>query len=278
MNINWLKLDINILNDSKIKLIRKYPDGNALIVLWIGLLCLAMKSDTGGYVYITQGIPYSAKDLSNEFDIEEKTVEMGLQLFKKFGMIDSTEAGYIEVINFNKHQNLDKIEMVREQNRKRQIEHRAKSRNVTSRVSNGEITQQIRLDLDKIRLDTDKTNKETPEKSAIDLYLETVPLQLFNAITDFVQHRKEIKKPMSLQAIKKAVSQLDKLYPNDFIKQAECIDASIVGGWQGIFPLKEQGTKSKSFSTGFNPEDEGQKDAWGRICKNVEEHKKAVGK
>ena len=167
MNINWLKLDVNILNDSKIKIIRKYPDGDALIVLWIGLLCLAMKSDVGGCIYITQGIPYATNDIASEFDISEKTVIMGLQLFQKLGMIDYTESGYLEVVNFNKHQNLDKIEKVREQNRVRQIEYRKKNNANMSRVTNINVTAQTRLDqtrLEEIRQDKNKEDNKEPRK------------------------------------------------------------------------------------------------------------------
>ncbi len=48
MNLSFIKLDINILDDNKIKLIRKYPDGDKLLILWLGLLCMAMKSETPG--------------------------------------------------------------------------------------------------------------------------------------------------------------------------------------------------------------------------------------
>ena len=88
MNLSFIKLDINILDDSKIKLIRRYPDGDKLIVLWLGLLCMAMKSDTPGYIYVTNGIPYTNKDLSIILDLEDKTVDMGIELFKQYRMID----------------------------------------------------------------------------------------------------------------------------------------------------------------------------------------------
>ena len=124
MQLNWLKLDVNILNDSKIKIIRKYPDGDKIIVLWIGLLCLAMKSNDTGYVYITSGIPYTVRDLSVEFDIEEKTVELGLELLRRFNMIDIIGGDIIEIINFEKHQSLDKIEKMKELTAERVRKHR----------------------------------------------------------------------------------------------------------------------------------------------------------
>ena len=75
--ISWIKLDVNILDDAKIKIIRSHPDGNAIVVLWVGLLCLAMKSSRPGIIEISDGLPYTVDDLSNLFNIEKKTVELG---------------------------------------------------------------------------------------------------------------------------------------------------------------------------------------------------------
>lgn len=86
--ISWLKLDVNILDDAKVKIIRSHPDGDKVFVLWVGLLCLAMKSPRPGIIEISDGLPYSPDDISHLFDIEIKTVEMGLSLFKKYKMID----------------------------------------------------------------------------------------------------------------------------------------------------------------------------------------------
>ena len=110
MKINWLKLDINILNDEKIRMIRKYPDGDKLFILWVGLLCLAMKSEIKGHILICEGSPYSPDDISNILEIEIKTVIMGLELFARFGMIEVSEFNEIQVCKFREHQSLDKIE------------------------------------------------------------------------------------------------------------------------------------------------------------------------
>jgi predicted phage replisome organizer len=162
MSLNFLKLDLNILNDNKIKIIRKFPDGDSLFVLWIGLLCLAMKSDNSGYIYITQGIPYTIDDLANEFNIEKKTVEMGLNIFKKYKMIDLLEGDIIEIINFNKHQELDKIELKKEQARIRAKTYREKQKILLlEQKSNANVRKRNAIDLDKdIYIDKDKDIEE----------------------------------------------------------------------------------------------------------------------
>jgi len=183
MKIDWLKLDVNILNDSKIKLIRNYPDGDKLVVLWIGLLCLAMKSNESGLIYVTQGIPFSVTDLSNEFDIEIKTVELGLSLFRQYNMIEIAQGGTIEIINFEKHQSLDRIENMKKLTNERVRKFRDKQKlicNVTETLRNADVTQQIRLD--KIRLDKNKEDKTIkPDKPTKPIETDTNFITLYNA-------------------------------------------------------------------------------------------------
>lgn len=154
MNLSFIKLDINILDDTKIKLLRKHPDGDKLFVLWIGLLCIAMKSDKTGYVYITNGVPYTEQDLSILFGIEYKTIQMGIELFKQYKMIDVINGGVIEIINFNKHQEIEKIERVKELSRETSKRYREKQKtllNSDNDVTISDNTDKIRLD--KTRLD-----------------------------------------------------------------------------------------------------------------------------
>lgn len=126
--ISWIKLDINILDDAKIKIIRSHPNGDSVVLLWIGLLCLAMKSSRPGTIEIADGLPYTLDDLANQFNIEKKTVEMGLALFVKYRMVEVFEGGSIDVINFSKHQKLDGIERTRDLTRARTIKYRERLR------------------------------------------------------------------------------------------------------------------------------------------------------
>jgi predicted phage replisome organizer len=162
--ISWIKLDINILDDAKIKIIRSHPNGDSVVLLWIGLLCLAMKSSRPGTIEISDGLPYTVDDLSNLFNIEKKTVEMGLALFVKYRMVETFEGGSIEVINFSKHQKLDEIERKRELTRARTVKYRELLRIGDAGVTRRGVTvtlTDLDLDLDK---DLDKEKKENKEK------------------------------------------------------------------------------------------------------------------
>jgi len=65
--------------------------------------------------------------------------------------------------------------------------------------------------------------------------------------TDFKEHRKEIKAPMTERAEKKNITVLKKLIDEGY-SQAEVIDQSIANGWKGLFPIKD---KAKKGNTGL---------------------------
>jgi hypothetical protein len=120
-------------------------------------MCLAMKSDEPGAVEITSGIPYDSESLGYELGIETKTVELGLSLFIKFKMIDIREGGLIEIINFSKHQDLDRIEYTRQKNRERQAKFREKNKSNALLTCESLVSTPIREDKNR----EDKNKKET---------------------------------------------------------------------------------------------------------------------
>lgn len=152
--ISWIKLDVNILDDAKIKIIRSHPDGNSIVLLWIGLLCLAMKSARPGIIEISNGLPYTVDDLASAFNLEKKTVELGLALFKKYQMIDLFDGDTIEVINFAKHQSIEELERKRELTRARVSRYREKLKcNALLTQDSRDVTLTDKIRQDKIRED-----------------------------------------------------------------------------------------------------------------------------
>ena len=152
--ISWIKLDVNILDDAKIKIIRSHPDGNSIVLLWIGLLCLAMKSARPGIIEISNGLPYTVDDLASAFNLEKKTVELGLALFKKYQMIDIFNGDTIEVINFAKHQSIEELERKRELTRARVSRYREKLKcNALLTQDSRDVTLTDKIRQDKIRQD-----------------------------------------------------------------------------------------------------------------------------
>lgn len=117
--IQWIKLSVNMFDDEKIKLIRTMPEGNNIVLFWIQLLCLAGKINDGGMVYFGQNLAYSDEMLSTILAIPLNIVRSGLKTLDQFGMIEISDDGLIDITNWEKHQNIDGMAMIREQNRLR---------------------------------------------------------------------------------------------------------------------------------------------------------------
>jgi len=109
----WLKLSTAILDDEKISVIRNLPDGDTLFVLWVGILCLAMKKETDR-LYIAEGVPYQDTDLSTVLNIKLDTVRMGLKMFERMGMVAKcNDDGALHVTHLVEHQALSKLDKQR---------------------------------------------------------------------------------------------------------------------------------------------------------------------
>ena len=62
--------------------------------------------------------------------------------------------------------------------------------------------------------------------------------ELNQAILSFMAYRKSVKKPMTDHAVKLMISKLNGM-TTSVPEQIEILNQSIVNGWQGIFPLKD---------------------------------------
>lgn len=125
--IRWIKLRIDMFDDEKIKIIQSMPEGDAILVIWIRIIALAGKCNAGGLILVEDEFPYTDEMLSVIFGKPLATVRLALQTFERFRMIESTEKGFY-ITNFDKHQNVEGLDKIREQNRIRKQRERAKKK------------------------------------------------------------------------------------------------------------------------------------------------------
>ena len=140
--IKWIKITTDIFDDEKICLIDALPDRDASIVIWIKLITLAGKLNRKGVLAISKNIIYTDETLAQTFHRPLNTVRMALEVFEKFGMVEKID-GVIVLPNWEKHQNIDGMEKIKEQNRNRAARHRQKQKllaqNNESNVTNNVI-------------------------------------------------------------------------------------------------------------------------------------------
>lgn len=65
-------------------------------------------------------------------------------------------------------------------------------------------------------------------------------VRLDAALEDYKAYRKQMKKPMTDRAMQLALKKLNSLAGDDTEQKIAIIEQSIVNGWQGLFPLKQE--------------------------------------
>jgi len=231
--IKWIKITTDMFDNRKIKHLRKLPDGNNIVLIWVMLLTMAGRCNSSGMIFLTENIPYTPKMLADELDFEESTVVLALQALEQFNMI-VTNNGYFSIAGWDEYQNVDGMDKIREQNRVRVAKHREKRKmlgcNVTSNVT---VTQCNAIDIDK---DIDKSKKE--KKHIGERFFPDDALN--DAFKDYIEFRRKIKKPMTDKAIELAITKVAKLSNGDELKAIEILNQSIEQGWSGLYELRTE--------------------------------------
>ena len=115
--VQWIKLFVDIFDKPKTGKIRRFPDGDKILLFWIMLLAQAGKNNAGGKIFITEKVPFAEEDLADEFHFEISIVKLALKVFVELDMIYITDDGFIVLCNWEKYQNTDKLAEMREKNR-----------------------------------------------------------------------------------------------------------------------------------------------------------------
>ena len=188
-----------MFDDEKIKLIRTLPEGDSIVIVWVQLLCLAGKINDGGAVYLGQNLAYTDEMLSTIFTMPLQIVRLALKTLHQFQMINADSEGVIDIANWEKHQNIDAMDKIREQTRRRVAKHREtkalEDSNVT--VTFGNATEEEEEE-DKNRVESSKSKPKKPHRKK---YGEYQHILLTEA-----QHDKLVKdysKPVTDEVIKK---------------------------------------------------------------------------
>lgn len=154
--IKWIKIDVTLFDNRKIKAIRTLPEGDSIVVIWLQLLCLAGRVNDCGSVYITKEMPYTEQILANECGVPVSTIQLALKTFQSMGMVEIVE-DIIYISNWEKYQAIEKMELIRQQNRDRQKKWYETHKKLPNVMLTDNLTQPNATDIDiDIR---DKNNK-----------------------------------------------------------------------------------------------------------------------
>lgn len=76
-----------MFDNRKIKHLRRLPDGDNIVLIWVMLLTIAGRCNANGRVFLTEDIPYTSKMLAEELNFEEGTIQLALSSMEELGMI-----------------------------------------------------------------------------------------------------------------------------------------------------------------------------------------------
>ena len=248
-DISWIKMKTKMFDDEKIQLIEAMPEADAILVIWVKLLIQAGKTNANGYIMLSQDIPYSPEMLSTIFRRPLQIIRFALKTLSDLGMIELKENNVICISNWERHQNIEGLDKVREQNRIRQNKYRERkllleSKNEHSVTSNNVIvTEQIKSKKEIKNLNTGEVILDNPKVVKQEYFIDLLPIdstqQFIEAWNEWVDFRKEIKKKLTKLSAKRQITFLIN-QPNPI----KCINQSIQNGWTGLFEFTDK-TKPK---------------------------------
>ena len=138
-DLKWIKIATDIFEDEKILLIDALPDADSFLVIWIKLLALAGKTNNGGVFVFSQDKPFTVEMLATIFRRPVADVQDAIDCFEGFGMIEVID-GIITIPNWEKHQNIDALERIREQTRQRVQRHRERQKQIVDCNASSNVT------------------------------------------------------------------------------------------------------------------------------------------
>lgn len=255
--VKWIKLATNIFDNRKIRQIESLPDGDAIIVVWVKLMCLAGNINDSGFVYFTKEIPYTDQMLAAQFNRPLTTVQLALRTFEQFEMIEVID-NVLRISNWEKYQSVDRLAEIREYNRLAKQKSREKQK-LLQDVNDKSMTCQPCHDTD-IDKDIDKEKEEDKDKKSVRETTHTIFKRLLpdynlsdalqSKMAEWIKYKTERKEPYKEQGLKTLLRQIENNYQM-YGEQAVCdvIDLSMCNGWKGIIfdKLKQNISKRPSY-------------------------------
>lgn len=243
-DVKWIKITTDMFDNRKIKHLRRLPDGNSIVLIWVMLLTMAGRCNSGGMIFLTENIPYTPKMLADELDFEESTVQLAIQALEQLGMIQTNSDGFLAVTGWEEHQNTAGMEKIRESKRLAQARWRAKQAAIAEKSTVDSTVDSTRISVDDAEREEDK-NKSKKENKSVRENTRTIFQRLLpdyalsdilsEKMTEWITYKIERQEPYKEQGMKSLLRQVE----NNALKygdMAVCglIDECMASNWKGI--------------------------------------------
>lgn len=263
--VKWIKITVDMFDNRKIRHLRRLPEGNNIVLIWVMLLTMAGRCNAGGMIFLTENIPYTKKMLADELDFEESTVHLALEALERFGMI-STNGNLLSIAGWGEYQNTGKLAEIREYNRIAKQKSRAKQK-LLHDVNDKSMTSQTCQDTD-IEEDKDidiEEEKECKRETTHTLFKRLLPDYVLPSsvqakMAEWIKYKTERKEPYKEQGMKSLLRQVENNVQT-YGEWAVCdlIDECMASNWKGIIfdrlkqkPTNQKQTKADELDSFYN--------------------------
>lgn len=218
--VKWIKIVTDIFDDEKTLLIESMPESDSIIVIWFKLLCMAGKMNNNGVFVMNNRIPYTDEMLATVFRRPLNTVRLALATFEQYGMIKIVD-NVVTIPNWEKHQNIDGLEKMREQNRKRVAAYREKQKLLAAKQNEESGENQCNVTVQKSNAIDKNKNRIREDKNIYtqikDLYNETcVSFPRLTVLSD--KRKQAIKARLNVYTVDQMKAVFEKAEASTFLK------------------------------------------------------------
>ena len=214
-DVKWIKITTDMFDNRKIKHLRKLPEGNSIVLIWVMLLTMAGRCNANGMIYLTENIPYTTKMLADELGFEENIVKLALEALAQFEMI-VTDTNYLFVSGWQEHQNIEGMEKIREQNRLRQKKWYDKQKRLPNVTPNVSVTQPNATEEEREK-EEEKEREKINYQQIADMFNALCPS--FSSVKTLSDARKKaIKARMNTYSVDDFEEVFKKAESSDFLK------------------------------------------------------------
>lgn len=257
-DVKWIKLTTDMFDNRKIKHLRRLPDGNNIVLIWVMLLTMAGRCNAGGMIFLTENIPYTPKMLADELDFEENTVLLALEALERFNMIVA-DNGVFTIAGWEEYQNIEGMDRIREQNRIRQKKFYDKQKALPNVRPNVSITQPNATEEEieeELEIEEEREREKINYQQIADLFNSLCPS--FPSIKSLSDARKKaIKARLNTYSLDDFRTLFEKAEASSFLKGAndrnwtasfdwlikDANMAKVLDGNYDSRPVKKQGRK-----------------------------------
>lgn len=126
-DVKYVKLIVGARNGKSMKQLKSLPEGEKMALLWYEIMQLAGEVNERGFLYYDNDFPYTEEMLGVELGYDTKFIKYALGCLQRLNMISIIDNVYY-LTNWEKYQNVESLEKLKERRKLYMREYRAKQK------------------------------------------------------------------------------------------------------------------------------------------------------